>query len=106
MYSYLNIYINLTTPSLDLIVLISSRENDRFVSATGRNSEPSSPFHIGVLSSSIIELLAILHPKSEIELKNEKMVEGNHLKKPFLGVNNCDDFRLGKDKGREGSSAL
>ena len=77
-----------------------------FDSTQGWDSTPSSPFHIGVLSSLINELFAMLHPKSEKELKKENMVEGNHLKKPFLGDNNCDGLREGKDKGREGSSAL
>lgn len=74
----------------------------------GRNSTPSSPLLIGDLSSSKTVLLTMLHPKSEIELKKDNTVEENHLKKPFSEVDDDDDedFREGKERGREGSSAL
>jgi hypothetical protein len=71
---------------------------------TGRDSIPLYPDLIGVMSSSIIRVLIMLDPKSDMELKKEEISKHSFLNKLFFESNFGP--REGKDRGREGSSAL
>lgn len=51
-------------------------------------------------------LFNILYPKSARVLKAEDITQEHFLKNPLLADPNFDGLREGKDKGREGSSAL
>jgi len=77
-----------------------------FDKVKGWDSAPSYPDLIGVLSSSIILVLIMLDAKSDMELKKEKISKYSFLNKFIFAYFESDCDREGKDKGREGSSAL
>jgi len=86
--------------------LIWSMEKSIVDMEIGRNSVPSSPDLIGVLSSLMMLLFSTLHPKSEAVFMAEENIQENLLQK-LLVDDNCGfgGLRVGNDNGREGSSA-
>jgi len=99
--------VQLTTPSLDLICLMWSRENVIVEITIGLNWTSSSPDRIGERESSTKLLFRRLHPKSEIVLKIEPIHFGTvifnllKLQSGFEG-----NWSEGNVKEREGLSAL
>lgn len=85
--------------------LIWSMEKSILDMEIGRNSVPSSPDLIGVLSSLMMLLFSKLHPKSEAVFMAEENIQENLLQKLLVDACGFEGLRLGNDNGREGSSA-